>query len=80
MLQDIESPTLKEAFEEAFNAIDTAEPERYEVAIAVWPCGEWCYAEEAYLQTHKSDDYAIIRPSIVDEEDIEEAVLQYNHS
>lgn len=85
MLIEIEELTLSQAFEDAFNKEVEVEttvetPERYEVTIAVWPDGYWCYTDEAYLQLDKSDDYTILRPSIINEEDIEEAIQQWLQS
>lgn len=52
--------------------------ERYEVTLVVWPDNDWCYFEDLHEYSHKSDDWKIIRPSIEDEDEIDEIVQDSN--
>lgn len=71
--------TLAESFERKLNPPPAED--RAVVTIAVWPDGEWCYMDHLEVTlSYKSDDYAIIHPSIIDEECIEEAVQQHMQS
>lgn len=29
------------------------------IKIVVWPDGEWCYIEDLYEASHRSDDYIV---------------------
>ena len=55
------------------------EVERYEVTLVVWPDNDWCYFEDLHEYSHKSDDWKIIRPSIEDEDEIDEIVKDSNY-
>lgn len=57
--------------------VEISEEERIEVSIAVWPNGTWCFSGDISDYAYMSDDYTIIKPSVINEEDIQDAVCQY---
>lgn len=86
MLQEIDERPDRQSFKDHFTAhffpedavvmLDEMDkPDRYEVCIAVWPDGTWCYRGDISEFLHKSDDYKFIHPSIIDEDELEQIVL-----
>lgn len=37
--------------------------------VFVWPCGTWCFREDAHEFTHKSDDFLILPAESTEAED-----------